>query len=122
LRLFSFGGYGPALAALALVVFGAIECPPPHIHGISHIWGSQSNHLTLCDLLTPFFGFFVSMLYFGDFFLFSTGYFWVGGWHIHIYNKSLENCFLEKKSLPKAGWINPADFSPNATEKLRKST
>jgi len=24
LRLFSFGGYG-----LALVVFGAIECPPP---------------------------------------------------------------------------------------------
>jgi len=28
LRLFSFGGYGLALAALALVVFGAIECPP----------------------------------------------------------------------------------------------
>jgi len=28
LRLFSFGGYGPALAALALVVFGAIECLP----------------------------------------------------------------------------------------------
>jgi len=27
LRLFSFGGYGLALAALALVVFGAIECP-----------------------------------------------------------------------------------------------
>jgi len=25
---FSFGGYGLALAALALVVFGAIECPP----------------------------------------------------------------------------------------------
>ena len=24
------GGYGLALAALALVVFGAIECPPPH--------------------------------------------------------------------------------------------
>jgi len=24
----SFGGYGLALAALALVVFGAIECPP----------------------------------------------------------------------------------------------
>jgi len=23
-----FGGYGLALAALALVVFGAIECPP----------------------------------------------------------------------------------------------
>jgi len=28
LRLFSFGGYGLALAALALMVFGAIECPP----------------------------------------------------------------------------------------------
>jgi len=28
LRLFSIGGYGLALAALALVVFGAIECPP----------------------------------------------------------------------------------------------
>ena len=28
LGLFSFGGYGLALAALALVVFGAIECPP----------------------------------------------------------------------------------------------
>jgi len=28
LRLFSFGGYGLALAALSLVVFGAIECPP----------------------------------------------------------------------------------------------
>jgi len=27
LRLFSFGGYGLALAALALLVFGAIECP-----------------------------------------------------------------------------------------------
>jgi len=27
LLLFSFGGYGLALAALALVVFGAIECP-----------------------------------------------------------------------------------------------
>jgi len=24
----SFGGYGLALAALALVVFGVIECPP----------------------------------------------------------------------------------------------
>jgi len=30
LRLFSFGGYGLALAALALVDFGAIECPPFH--------------------------------------------------------------------------------------------
>jgi len=31
LRLFSFGGYGLALAVLALVVFGAIECPPINI-------------------------------------------------------------------------------------------
>jgi len=29
LRLFSFGGYGLVLAALALVVFGAFESPPP---------------------------------------------------------------------------------------------
>jgi len=28
LRIFSFGGYGLSLAALALVVSGAIECPP----------------------------------------------------------------------------------------------
>ena len=28
MRLFSFDGYGLALAALALVVFGAIQCPP----------------------------------------------------------------------------------------------
>jgi len=31
LRLFSFGGYGLALAALALVVFGAIECPRKNV-------------------------------------------------------------------------------------------
>jgi len=30
LRLFSFGGYGLALAALALVVFGAIPNAPRH--------------------------------------------------------------------------------------------
>jgi len=30
LRLFSFGGYGLALVALALVIFGAIECPPQY--------------------------------------------------------------------------------------------
>jgi len=28
LRLFSFDGYGLALVALALVVFGAIKCSP----------------------------------------------------------------------------------------------
>jgi len=30
LRLFSFGGNGLAVAALALLVFGAIKCPPNH--------------------------------------------------------------------------------------------
>jgi len=35
LRLFSFGGYGLALVALALVVFGAIECPP-HVFNPKH--------------------------------------------------------------------------------------
>jgi len=35
LRLFSFGGYGLALAALALVVFGAIECPPFYSGGLA---------------------------------------------------------------------------------------
>jgi len=34
LRLFSFGGYGLALAALALMVFGAIECPPEKIYDL----------------------------------------------------------------------------------------
>jgi len=31
LRLSSFGGYGLALAALAHVVFGTIECPPNNL-------------------------------------------------------------------------------------------
>jgi len=33
LQLFSFGDYGLALAALALMVFGAIECPPFFLQG-----------------------------------------------------------------------------------------
>jgi len=33
LRLFSFGGYGLALAALALVVFGAYDSYPQFIPG-----------------------------------------------------------------------------------------
>jgi len=33
-RLFSFGGYGLALAALALMVFGVIECPPETKTGV----------------------------------------------------------------------------------------
>jgi len=32
LRLFSFGGYGLALAALALVVFGAYDSNPNYSH------------------------------------------------------------------------------------------
>jgi len=35
LRLFSFGGYGLALTALALVVFGAIEYPPTRMNFFS---------------------------------------------------------------------------------------
>jgi len=38
LRLFSFGGYGLALAALALVAFGAIECPPESLRDIKKHW------------------------------------------------------------------------------------
>jgi len=45
LGLFSFGGYGLALAALALVVFGAIECPPD-----SHI----NAPLVFADMLDTF--------------------------------------------------------------------
>jgi len=47
LRLFSFGGYGLALAALALVVFGAIEFPPPVLgsptHGYEGETGAERN-------------------------------------------------------------------------------
>jgi len=57
LRLFSFGGYGLALAALALVVFGAIECPPSKFILIlkKNISGSEffthSIHVCrLCDV------------------------------------------------------------------------
>jgi len=42
LRLFSFGGYGLALAALALVVFGAIECPPALLQYLKNITFSRS--------------------------------------------------------------------------------
>jgi len=44
LRLFSFGGYGLALAALALVVFGAIECPPSKDSHLNILW--ENNILT----------------------------------------------------------------------------
>jgi len=44
LRLSSFGGYGLALAALALVVFGAIECPP------KHAYRSYSPRMKLIDI------------------------------------------------------------------------
>jgi len=41
LRLFSFGGYGLALAALALVVFGGIECPPEFPSRLKEVVGLQ---------------------------------------------------------------------------------
>jgi len=48
LRLFSFGGYGLPLAALALVVFGAIECPPSQIIKLSsHVGSSLSDRTSL---------------------------------------------------------------------------
>jgi len=47
LRLFSFGGYGLALAALALVVFGAIECPPTICSQYFHFPHSKKYRLSL---------------------------------------------------------------------------
>jgi len=43
LRLFSFGGYGLALAALALVVFGAYDSYPPHLTKPSPIEAARSK-------------------------------------------------------------------------------
>jgi len=51
LRLFSFGGYELALAALALVVFGAIECPPSHTcFGYEDKKGEENNILKIQDV------------------------------------------------------------------------
>jgi len=55
LRLFSFGGYGLALAALALVVFGAIECPPHFLYSsilAFFVWPNGASHRAH-DLLFP---------------------------------------------------------------------
>jgi len=49
LRLFSFGGYGLALAALALVVFGASECPP---YEQPYQWRALGEIFSLIWLLT----------------------------------------------------------------------
>jgi len=38
LQLFSFGGSGLALAALALMDFGAIECPPFFFFFMTEAW------------------------------------------------------------------------------------
>jgi len=54
LRLFSFGGYGLALAALALVVFGAIECPPIQIKKTSSLVPLQGK--AQCSVQTDEFG------------------------------------------------------------------
>jgi len=61
LRLCSFGGYGLALAALALMVFGAIECSPPGASNDFHTWSHKKNN----DVLTPkwMFGLKLSRLY-----------------------------------------------------------
>jgi len=45
LRLSSFGGYGLALAALALVVFGAIECPPCGTRDTTKIFGNKAEDI-----------------------------------------------------------------------------
>jgi len=45
LRLFSFGGYGLALAALALVVFGAIE--PPEVNDQASLRASSKENSPL---------------------------------------------------------------------------
>jgi len=49
LRVFSFGGYGLALVALALVVFGAIECPPvgPSLYRLGKVGGYELWRLRL---------------------------------------------------------------------------
>jgi len=51
LRLFSFGGYGLALAALALVVFGAIECPPKYLDSMAKEDGNCFQYLLHVVLL-----------------------------------------------------------------------
>jgi len=50
LRLSSFGGYGLALAALALVVFGAIECPPASTIPIPEIFDCSAGRWQLQEL------------------------------------------------------------------------
>jgi len=54
--IFSFGGYGLALAALALVVFGAIECPRFSLteHFPSVLWPRNIDEYA--TLLTALFG------------------------------------------------------------------
>jgi len=44
LRLFSFGGYGLALAALALMVLGAIEWPPTSVLAVAYLSSESANH------------------------------------------------------------------------------
>jgi len=52
LRLFSFGGYGLALAALALVVFGAYDSYPkmqPLISTEQQVWFRKKNWPNIGD-------------------------------------------------------------------------
>jgi len=50
LRLFSFGGYGLALEALALVVFGAIECQVEHATGMTIVPVIERTEFVLFSL------------------------------------------------------------------------
>jgi len=52
LRLFSFGGYALALAALALVVYGAYDSYPPHTcFGFRGSKGEERNLVIFGDKL-----------------------------------------------------------------------
>jgi len=53
LQLFSFGGYGLALAALALVGFGAIECPPENKTGVVRIFQDRPKFSYINKKLSP---------------------------------------------------------------------
>jgi len=64
LQHFSFGGYGLALAALALVVFGAIECPPNKVLSKNKI-PVLKNAITILSV-KPKRGWYVFWLFFQD--------------------------------------------------------
>jgi len=94
LRLFSFGGYGLALAALALVVFGAIECPPffltfPHLLFFDLEFSQRRFHIRHSS---------------------SYKYVVVGDVRavIHLSDPELDNDLRRGCLAPVAGWWDPA--------------